>query len=46
MPMVGADVVDFRGVPPGFGWIATISKPILQSGIKLTKWSYKIWSQP
>src|ERR1700682_5064055 len=29
-----------RQVPSGFGWIATISKPILQPGIKLITWSY------
>jgi methylated-DNA-[protein]-cysteine S-methyltransferase len=28
-----------REVPPEFGWIATISKPIFRASIKLVKWS-------
>ena len=31
---------------PEFGWKATISKPILPPGIKLTTWSQEIRSQP
>jgi hypothetical protein len=33
-----------RQVPPEFGWIATISKPIFQASIKLKPLSAKIWS--
>jgi hypothetical protein len=40
-----------RQVPPEFGWIATISKPIFRASIKLKPlsakiWSHGIWSQP
>jgi hypothetical protein len=38
--------VEHHEVPSGFGWIATISKPILLAGIKLTPGSDRIRSQP
>src|SRR5258707_8484940 len=30
--------LDSSQVPPGFGWIATISKPRFKASIKLTTW--------